>query len=732
MKRIFFLIWTYIVSLPMVASNMFSLSSISGRPNDLVTITASLSCTDSPTAIEISLPLGSNLQYVATSATLSTSRSNEHIISAIQTDDTLYVQILSMTLQPIIGETGELFTFQLKLNDEPQVYCLTPTVMMSSVEGKPISIIVQGGEVTTLAPKIEILTPSIDYGHQPIRQTYTQSIRLKNVGTEELIVSSLVMPSDQFSYDEQARTINPGEEGSIIITYQPTKRGRYNGILYINSNATNASLRVNSQINIEADPFSVNELHIGSASGISDDTVSIPVRVNNMEPLTAVQFSINLPTELEYIEQSAELSDRTKTHSLVTSVEGGLLKVIIFSMSNDTLTNFDGEILTFRLKLKGTSGTYILEPTEVMLSNRSSENMTSDTYYGYVTIDAPKYCGTGSLVFADLPVTDPSEAKYLIYNCSNQPLTIHRVAFVDRSEEFSITNLLPLVIPAYETNELTIVYTPEAEGDFCTIMQVYNNDPLDRMHSVVVSGHVYEPNTLSLLGEQTEDGYMLHIAMNNYTDIVALQMDVKWLAGFETEFTQSDRAIAQTSLLTTLGNGIYRIMSFSKANQPILGHSGEIFSVLFKGKDVADYYHSTISLDSVIISDVLSNQRLTDSLPILNVYIAYTITVNTNDETMGIVSGGGKYEYGTETEIVAVANHGYVFQKWEDGIIDNPRTITVTSNATYTALFQEDPAEAISNSNKFDSRTANKVIDQNQHLLIVREGKKYTITGMVL
>ena len=36
-----------------------------------------------------------------------------------------------------------------------------------------------------------------------------------------------------------------------------------------------------------------------------------------------------------------------------------------------------------------------------------------------------------------------------------------------------------------------------------------------------------------------------------------------------------------------------------------------------------------------------------------------------------------------------MANEGYYFQKWSDGNTSNPRTVTVTGNATYTALFAE-------------------------------------------
>lgn len=66
----------------------------------------------------------------------------------------------------------------------------------------------------------------------------------------------------------------------------------------------------------------------------------------------------------------------------------------------------------------------------------------------------------------------------------------------------------------------------------------------------------------------------------------------------------------------------------------------------------------------------------------------FTITANANDESMGTVSGGGVYEDGATATLTATAKEGYVFAEWNDGVKDNPRTITVTGNATYTATFR--------------------------------------------
>jgi hypothetical protein len=65
----------------------------------------------------------------------------------------------------------------------------------------------------------------------------------------------------------------------------------------------------------------------------------------------------------------------------------------------------------------------------------------------------------------------------------------------------------------------------------------------------------------------------------------------------------------------------------------------------------------------------------------------HTITVESDDETMGTVNGSDTYDYGAEIQISASARDGYQFVSWNDGNTDNPRTITVVADATYIASF---------------------------------------------
>lgn len=68
----------------------------------------------------------------------------------------------------------------------------------------------------------------------------------------------------------------------------------------------------------------------------------------------------------------------------------------------------------------------------------------------------------------------------------------------------------------------------------------------------------------------------------------------------------------------------------------------------------------------------------------------YTITVATNNPEWGTVSGGGEFTEGARTTLIASPYYGCSFQQWDDGVAENPRTITVTGDASFTAIFSND------------------------------------------
>ena len=65
----------------------------------------------------------------------------------------------------------------------------------------------------------------------------------------------------------------------------------------------------------------------------------------------------------------------------------------------------------------------------------------------------------------------------------------------------------------------------------------------------------------------------------------------------------------------------------------------------------------------------------------------YIINAQVSNNSRGTVTGSDTAHYGDTIVLTATANYGYYFQRWSDNNTDNPRTIIVTSNKTYTAYF---------------------------------------------
>jgi uncharacterized repeat protein (TIGR02543 family) len=67
----------------------------------------------------------------------------------------------------------------------------------------------------------------------------------------------------------------------------------------------------------------------------------------------------------------------------------------------------------------------------------------------------------------------------------------------------------------------------------------------------------------------------------------------------------------------------------------------------------------------------------------------YAIIVQPNDVNAGTTSGSGSFYKGKTQKISAIPAECYEFVQWSDGNTDNPRTIMVTEDATYTAEFEK-------------------------------------------
>lgn len=84
------------------------------------------------------------------------------------------------------------------------------------------------------------------------------------------------------------------------------------------------------------------------------------------------------------------------------------------------------------------------------------------------------------------------------------------------------------------------------------------------------------------------------------------------------------------------------------------------------------------------IMGLYSYQRSTVGpfLPIVTMY-----NLNVSADYGGNVEGGGRYPAGWTIDVSAMPQPGYEFSHWSDGVMDNPRSITMNGDVTLVAVF---------------------------------------------
>ena len=80
----------------------------------------------------------------------------------------------------------------------------------------------------------------------------------------------------------------------------------------------------------------------------------------------------------------------------------------------------------------------------------------------------------------------------------------------------------------------------------------------------------------------------------------------------------------------------------------------------------------------------------------------YTVTVKSNNNAWGSVTGSGSYKDGETVTISAIPADGYYFNCWNDGNTENPRKIVVSGNAEYIATFSDVPGGGGSTENALE------------------------------
>ena len=600
------------------AQNTLRLSGGSGRPGDVVTVTMSLDNSDAVTAMQAFVPLGSQLQYVPNSAIL-TERSNSHALSATVLRDTLRIYSYSTQLNAYSGNSGALITFEVTLGQEPGDYTLRPSnSILSNSEGREISMTLEEGTVTIRAPKVEVTPSQIDIGHVPIRAIYRRTVNVRNVGNEPLTLESIEL-CPGYSLDQRTDVICPlmamptsatiaaGGQQEVEVIYSPTDAGAISMPVTFHTNAKVGD----SVLTIAADPYSVNELRPLNVSGYTDGTVTLELRMNNMDEIAAMQTSIKLPAALTYVEGTFSADPSRAAGYLTTAgLRGDTLTLIMANLSGTPMEGNDGVIARLSLQLHG-YGSHTLWLLGTVLSNTSGNNVLSAVYTGTVNIYSPTLSCENNVDLGSSAVTSTVNGELPLRNSGNAPLMIGHVGFMH--DGWQLNSTLPMTVEAGGRDTLRFSYSGGTEGSHTTEMLVYSNDPRNDLKRINLTLQRYEPNRLYM---ESSDDATVSVMINNYSAITALQMDVKYPHRHFTlepgDVSLGGRASGHTLNAVRQNDSTIRVLVFSMSNNSISGNSGEVVRLQFHAVNVADAASYTVTLDNVIVGCTDAQDRLSN------------------------------------------------------------------------------------------------------------------------
>lgn len=402
--------------------------------------------------------------------------------------------------------------------------------------------------------------------------------------------------------------------------------------------------------------FAQNVMSITGGTGISADTISVSIDIENSDEFTGFQCDIVLPEQAEYVDGSAQLTSRADDHQMVATLkESGTLTLFAYSMSLTGFSGISGTVMTFDIVLGTVPGTYTLPLSNATIANSSSENILTGSVNGSFTIQAPDINVTPtSKDYGRVPLLQTSDRSFTIQNTGNADLTITSVS--SDFSDFEVLGSSSFTITPGNSQSVTVRFHSNTKGTYNKHVTINSDDPDEPIQTVDLSVIAYAVNELDINNMFGRSGHVseMTIDISNMEGFVGFSFDLDipdamTLVPGSAELT--DRKTNHVVSATTLSNGNIRIVAYSASNETFTGNNGDVLSLDFMIDGQGGYYN--INFIDPVIGDEEGNNIISDNYSGTLEIAAPDIYVNPSSLNYGNVS-----VFDTSTQNTTVYNYG--------------------------------------------------------------------------
>ena len=312
---------------------------------------------------------------------------------------------------------------------------------------------------------------------------------------------------------------------------------------------------------------------------------SIVIGLNNDTQVTAFQFDINYnPNAFDLLNGHNLITSRAPNHIISANVvSAGIIRVIVFSSSNQMIQIGSGPILNLFCKSKNFPGTYNLTITNIVLSNQNGNQVTVAANNGSVTVTGPKFeLNTSNINFGEIPIGSSPTSSVSITNGGNTDLII---SSYNLDAPFSIETNFPLTVSAGSSSNIPIGVNTAVKQVVAKELSFTTNDsdPLRALQKTTLQADIFAVNEI-YIGSGSGDSntpITIPVTFSNMEPFSGFQFDiilpnnVSFVPNSSVFTSRADDHVIAANMVS---NNILRFVAFSSTNSNFSGNNGEVFS----------------------------------------------------------------------------------------------------------------------------------------------------------